>query len=46
MALTGTDGLQGFLLDIHLVVMADADAAIYLVEQGRTKVGELSRRDE
>lgn len=46
MALTGADGLQGFLLHIHLVVMADADATIYLVEQGRTQVGELAGGDE
>lgn len=44
--LTGTDGLQGLLLNIHLVVMADADATIYLVEQGRTQVGELAGGDE
>lgn len=45
-ALTGTDRLQGFLLYIHLVVMADADTAIYLVEQGRTQVGELGGGNE
>lgn len=41
-ALTGADRLQVFLLHmLHLVVMADADTTIYLVEQGRTQVGEL-----
>lgn len=45
-ALTRTDRLQDFLLHIHLVVMADADTAIYLVEQGRTEVGELTGGDE
>lgn len=33
------------LLYIHLVVMADADTAIYLVEQSRTQVGELAGGD-
>lgn len=46
MALTGTHRLQGFLLHIHLVVMADADTTIYLVEQGRTQVCELAGGDE
>ncbi len=46
LALTRTDWFQGFLLHIHLVVMTDTDAAIYLVEQGRTQVGELAGGDE
>lgn len=43
-ALTGTDRLLWPY--IHLVVMADADTAIYLVEQGRTQVGELGGGNE
>lgn len=39
-ALTGTDRLYTLLL-----VMADADTAIYLVEQGRTQIGELAGGD-
>lgn len=46
MALTKVDRLQGFLLHIHLVVMADTDATIYLVEQGRAQIGELAGGDE
>lgn len=44
MALTGIDGLQGFLLYVPL--MADADASINLVEQSRTQIGELAGGDE
>lgn len=46
LTLTGTDWLQGLLLHIHLVIMADAHTAVYLVEQGRTQVGELAGGDE
>lgn len=45
-ALTRTEGLQGFLSHVHLVEVADADATVYLVEQGGTQVGELAGRDE
>lgn len=45
-ALTETLRLNGFLLYIHLVVMADADAAVYLVEQGGAQVGELGGGNE
>lgn len=39
-------GRKDFLLLSHLVEMADADAAVYLVEQGGTQVGELAGGDE
>lgn len=45
-ALTRTDIVQGFLFHVLLVVMADAQPAVDLVQQGRAQVGELARRDE
>lgn len=43
--LTGVGWLQGGLPQVHLVIVADADAAVNLVEQGRAQVGELAGRD-
>ena len=45
-ALTRTHGLHGLLLHLHLMVMADADSTVYLVEQSRTQIGELAAGDE